>query len=239
MTTTNAAKEALLIASRADRGNPNKRTSKGTSKKPVASRHQPIDLVEWGSQRRDSHIASGWSSLKLLMAYNAVHCVTDPRALRALVIDRLKIDVEKSPGPASVAQRQARNARRKRRRARRRSKKERKLQTEWVKGNKTNATWNVQRANIHGGRFGEIVKPCTRSEMDIAFVTELNTLNHGIKKYEIDRESMYLLHSTMTGVLMGGKWYRKWETEGRKWYPAERVYQPVRGVHDMNNKYKR
>ena len=41
---------------------------------------------------------------------------------------------------------------------------------------------------------------------------------------------------------MRGKWYRKWETEGRKWYPADRVateefrdsilssvYQPVRG----------
>ena len=73
-------------------------------------------------------------------------------------------------------------------------------------------------------------------------MTELNTFSHGIKKFEIDGESMYLLHSTKTGVLMRGKWYRTWETEGRKWYPADRittvefrdavlssVYQPVRG----------
>ena len=42
------------------------------------------------------------------------------------------------------------------------------------------------------------------------------TFSHGIKKSEIDGESMYLLHSTKTGILMRGKWYRKWETEGRK-----------------------
>ena len=71
---------------------------------------------------------------------------------------------------------------------------------------------------------------------------ELNTFSHGIKKFEIVGESMYLLHSTKTGVLMRGKWYRKWEMEGRKWYLADRVaalefrdsilssvYQPVRG----------
>ena len=63
---------------------------------------------------------------------------------------------------------------------------------------------------------------------------------------------MYLLHSTKTGVLMRSKWHRKWETGGRKWYPAERVatvefsdsilssvYQRVRGVNNMNNRYKR
>ena len=78
--------------------------------------------------------------------------------------------------------------------------------------------------------------------MDITCMTELKTFSHGIKKFEIDGESMYLLHSTKTGVLMRGKWYRKWETKGRKWYPADRVttvefrdavlssvYQPVRG----------
>ena len=78
--------------------------------------------------------------------------------------------------------------------------------------------------------------------MDITCMTELNTFSHGIKTFEIDRESMYLLHSTKTGVLIRGKWYRKWETEGRQWYPADRVttmefrdavlssvYQPVRG----------
>ena len=56
---------------------------------------------------------------------------------------------------------------------------------------------------------------------------------------------MYLIHSMKTVVLMRGKWYRKWNTAGRKWYPADRVttvefrdavlssvYQPVMGsVH--------
>ena len=162
--------------------------------------------------------------------------------MRALLKDKLKTDVEKNPGPTSQAQRQARNTRRKRRRARRRIKKLLTLQKEWIKGNKTIATWNVQRANIHGRRFGEIVKLCKRSGMDITCMTELNTFSHGIKKYEIDGESMYLLHTTKTAVLMRGKWFRKWETKGRKWYPADRVttvefrdavlssvYQPVRG----------
>ena len=242
----------LPVGWRAEKGIPAKRKSKGASEKRFSNKYQPFDLVEWGSQRRDSHIANDWSSLKLSTAYNVVHCVTDQRAMSAFLNDKLETDVENNPGPASQAQRQARNTRRKRRRARRRISKIRKLQKEWVKGNKTIATWNVQRANIHGGRFGEIVKLCKRSGMDITFVTELSTFSHGIKKFEIDGESMYLLHSTRTGVLMRGKWYRTWETEGRKWYPADRVttvefrdsilssvYQPVRGVHNMNKRYKK
>ena len=212
----------LPVGYRVDRGNPDKRKSKGASKKQVSSWYQPFDLVEWGSRRRDSHLANDWSSLKLLSAYKAVHCVTDPRAMRALLKDKLETDVEKNPGPASRAQRQARNTRRKRRRVRRRIDRIRKVQKEWVKGNKTMATWNVQRATIHGSRFGEIVK-CKRNGTDITFITELNTFSHGIKKFETDGESMYLLHSIKAGVMMRGKRYRKWETEGRKWYPADRV----------------
>jgi len=88
--------------------------------------------------------------------------------------------------------------------------------------------------------------------MDITFVTELNTFSHGIKKFEIDGESMYLVHSMKKGVLTRGKWYRKWETEGREWYPSDgvttvefrdaimsSVYQPVGGVQNMNRRYKR
>ena len=78
-------------------------------------------------------------SVKLSSAYNVMYCVTDPRAMRALLKDKLETDMEKNPGPASQAQRQARNARRKRR-ARRRISKLRKLQKEWVKGNTTIAT---------------------------------------------------------------------------------------------------
>ena len=63
----------------------------------------------------------------------------------------------------------------KRRRARRRINKIRIFQKDWVKGNKTIAMWNVQGANVHGGRFGEIVKLCKRNGADITFVTELNT----------------------------------------------------------------
>ena len=61
------------------------------------------------------------------------------------------------------------------------------------------------------------MKLCKRNGTDITFATELNTFSNGIKRFEIDGESMYFLHSTKTGVLMRGKWYRKWETEGRKW----------------------
>ena len=74
----------LPVGYRLDRGNPEKRKSKEASRKQVSSRYQPFDLVEWGPQRRDSHLANCWSSLKLWLAYNAVHCVTDPRAVRTL-----------------------------------------------------------------------------------------------------------------------------------------------------------
>jgi len=75
----------------------------------------------------------------------------------------------------------------------------------WRKQNNRNVECaEDQYTHIHGGRFGEIVKLCKRSGMDIAFLTELNTFSHGIKKFEIDGESMYLLHSTKTGVLMRG-----------------------------------
>ena len=40
--------------------------------------------------------------------------------------------------------------------------------------------------------------------MDITCMKELNTFSHGIKKSEIDGESMHLLHSTKTAVLMRG-----------------------------------
>ena len=107
------------------------------------------------------------------------------------------------------------------------------------------------RANIHGGRLGEIVKLCKWNRTDITFVTEFRTFSHGIKKFEIDEESMYLLHSTKAEVFIRGKWYRKWETEGRKWCPADRVttvefgdsilssvYQPVRGSTQYEQQIK-
>ena len=157
--------------------------------------------------------------------------------------------MEKNSGPASQAQGRARNTRRKRRRAKRRINKIRKFPKEWGKGNKTIATWNVF-CTFQGQYTRKILHK--RNGTHINFVTELITFSHGIKKFEIVGESMYLLHSTKTGVLMRGKWYRKWEREGRKWYPADRVarvefsdsilssaYQRVRGVNNMNNRYKR
>ena len=88
----------LPVGHRADRGNPDKRKSKEASRKQVSSRYQPFDLVEWESQRTDSHLADGWSSLKLSLAYNAVHCVTDSRAVRTLLKYKLETDVEKTQG---------------------------------------------------------------------------------------------------------------------------------------------
>ena len=106
--------------------------------------------------------------------------------MRGLLKDKLETDMEKKSGPAGQAQRQARNTKRMKRRAKRRINKIRKLQKERVKENKTSAVWNVQMANIHRGRFEEIVKLCKRSGMDITFVAELNTFCHGINKFEID-----------------------------------------------------
>ena len=46
----------LPVGYRADRGSSDKRKSKGASKKQVSSRYQPSNLMEWGSQLRDSHL---------------------------------------------------------------------------------------------------------------------------------------------------------------------------------------
>ena len=62
-----------------------------------------------------------------------------------------------------------------------------------MKGNKTIAKWNVQRTNIHGGRVVEVVNISKWSGMDTTLLTALSTFGHGIKKFEIDGESMYLL----------------------------------------------
>ena len=40
--------------------------------------------------------------------------------------------------------------------------------------------------------------------MMMTTLTELNTLSHSIKRFEIDGESIFLSHSTKTGVLMRG-----------------------------------
>ena len=42
------------------------------------------------------------------------------------------------------------------------------------------ATWNVRRANIYNGRFGEIVKECIERGWDIVCVSELNARVDGI-----------------------------------------------------------
>ena len=80
----------LPVGCRADRRNPDKRKSKGASEKRFSNRYQLFDLVEWGSQRRDSHLANGWSFQKLSTAYNVVHCVTDPRDMSALLKGKLE-----------------------------------------------------------------------------------------------------------------------------------------------------
>ena len=85
----------LPVGYRTDRGNPDKRKSKEASIKQVSSLYQPFDLVEWGSQPRDSHLANGWSSLKLSLAYDAMHCLTDPKAVKTLLKYKLETDVEK------------------------------------------------------------------------------------------------------------------------------------------------
>ena len=110
----------LPVGCQAGRGNLDNRKSKGASEKRYSIRYLPFDLVEWGSQRKDSHLENGWRYLKLSSAHNTVHCATDPRAMSALVIYEWDIDVEKNPEQARQAQRQARNIKRKRRRARRR-----------------------------------------------------------------------------------------------------------------------
>ena len=192
----------LLVGYRGDRGNPDKRKSKGASKKRESNWYQSFDLVERGSQRRVSHPANVWSSLKLSSAYNAVHCITDPRAMRAILKDKLKKDVDKNPGSTSQAQRQARNTRRERRRASKRVKKVLTLQKECIKGNKTIA--NVEYTRKKGQYTRKKVwrnSETMQAEWNGYYLmTEPNISSHGIKKFEIGRESMYLLHSTKTGV---------------------------------------
>ena len=50
-------------------------------------------------------------------------------------------------------------------------------------------------------------------------MTELSTFNYGIKKFEIDGESMYLQHSTKRGVLMSGEIVHKMRNGTKKVVP--------------------
>ena len=79
----------LPVGCRVERGNSDKGKSKGPQRYNLQTGINRL-ISSNGDLNREtvSHLANGWSSLKPLSACNAVHCVTDPRAMRALIADK-------------------------------------------------------------------------------------------------------------------------------------------------------
>ena len=100
----------------------------------------------------------------------------------------------------------------------------------------------MNRANIFGSRFGEIIKECIKEKWDAVLVSELNMNTDGIRSYSHEKKNMFLIHSKKTGIILSKEMYNAWQNNKRKWYPCERtttivlknlvltaVYQPVFG----------
>ena len=85
------------------------------------------------------------------------------------------------------------------------------------------ATWNVRRATIYNGRFGEIVKECIERGWDIVCVSELNARVDGIKRYTHGGNRRYLVHSRKCGILMTENVFNVWEMQGKHWQPNNRL----------------
>ena len=76
-------------------------------------------------------------------------------------------DIEPNPGPRTTLQRAARTRRRIKKRLEKGNPKRKRKEEQVANVELKVATWNVRRANIYNGRFGEIVKECIERGWDI------------------------------------------------------------------------
>ena len=108
------------------------------------------------------------------------------RSREAEIENKLMNDIEPNPGPRTTLQRAARTRRRIKKRLEKGNQKRKRKEEQLANVKLKVATWNVRRANIYNGRFGEIVKECIKRGWDIVCVSELNARVNGIKRYTHD-----------------------------------------------------
>ena len=95
----------------------------------------------------------------------------------------ISLCIEPNPGPRTTLQRAARTRRQIEKRLEKGNQKRKRKEEQLANVELKVATWNVRRANIYNGRFGEIVKECIERGWDIVCVSELNARVDGIKRY--------------------------------------------------------
>ena len=79
------------------------------------------------------------------------------RSREAEIENKLMNDIEPNPGPRRTLQRAARTRRRIKKRLEKGNQKRKRKEEQLANVELKVATWNVRRANIYNGRFGEIV----------------------------------------------------------------------------------
>ena len=63
-------------------------------------------------------------------------------------------------------------------------------------------TWDVQRANLTGSRFGFITQKSMKKDWDLGLVTEIDARSEGLREYHRQKRDRFMVHSKKVGVLM-------------------------------------
>ena len=77
-------------------------------------------------------------------------------------------------------------------------------------------TWNVQRANLTGSRFGFITQKSIKEDWDLGLVTEIDARSESLREYHHQKKDRLLVHSKKVGVLMNLDAFNIWNKQGRK-----------------------
>ena len=118
------------------------------------------------------------------------------RARKTWVEWRLR-NIEKNPGPQ-----QGRSRRRYERLVKRREEKKIDRIKMWQGRELKIGTWNVQRANLTGSRFGFITQKSIKEDWDLRLVTEIDARSEGLRKYHHQKRDRFLFTSKKVVVLM-------------------------------------
>ena len=77
-------------------------------------------------------------------------------------------------------------------------------------------TWNVQRANLTGSRFGFITQKSIKEKWDLGLVTEIDARSEGLREYHHQKRDRFLVPSIKVGVLMNLDAFNIWSKQERK-----------------------